>query len=105
MATTQVLHIGQKHKTLKETILFPNRVASEQQSMFLMKRLLAISISCITYLRGLFPESSYGTRYLDGNDISLLLASCLTEATLELVSITRSLIVKRMNTVMNWFMC
>uniref|UniRef100_A0A674J6H7 HORMA domain-containing protein n=1 Tax=Terrapene triunguis TaxID=2587831 RepID=A0A674J6H7_9SAUR len=35
--------------------------------MVLVKRLLAISVSCITYLRGLFPESSYGTRYLDGN--------------------------------------
>ncbi|EMP27593.1 HORMA domain-containing protein 2 [Chelonia mydas] len=34
--------------------------------MVLVKRLLAISVSCITYLRGLFPESSYGTRYLDG---------------------------------------
>ncbi|KAF1409954.1 HORMA domain-containing protein 2, partial [Spheniscus humboldti] len=45
--------------------LFPNKIATEQQSVVLVKRLLAISVSCITYMRGLFPESSYGTRYLD----------------------------------------
>ncbi|NXX56246.1 HORM2 protein, partial [Scopus umbretta] len=45
--------------------VFPNKIATEQQSVVLVKRLLAISVSCITYMRGLFPESSYGTRYLD----------------------------------------
>ncbi|KAF1503275.1 HORMA domain-containing protein 2, partial [Megadyptes antipodes antipodes] len=45
--------------------LFPNKIATEQQSVVLVKKLLAISVSCITYMRGLFPESSYGTRYLD----------------------------------------
>ncbi|KAF7238474.1 HORMA domain-containing protein 2 [Varanus komodoensis] len=85
MATTQVLHIGQKHKTLKETILFPNRVASEQQSMFLMKRLLAISISCITYLRGLFPESSYGTRYLDDMCLKILREDNSCQGSLQIV--------------------
>ncbi|KAF1542136.1 HORMA domain-containing protein 2, partial [Eudyptula minor] len=45
--------------------LFPNKIATEQESVVLVKRLLAISVSCITYMRGLFPESSYGTRYLD----------------------------------------
>ncbi|NXH41889.1 HORM2 protein, partial [Dicaeum eximium] len=45
--------------------LFPESITTEQQSLVLVKRLLAISVSCITYMRGLFPESSYGTRYLD----------------------------------------
>ncbi|NXP06497.1 HORM2 protein, partial [Thinocorus orbignyianus] len=52
--------------------LFPNRVATEQQSVVLVKRLLAISVSCITYMRGLFPESSYGTRYLDDLCLKIL---------------------------------
>ncbi|NXD87960.1 HORM2 protein, partial [Halcyon senegalensis] len=52
--------------------LFPSSVATEQQSMVLMKRLLAISVSCITYMRGLFPESSYGTRYLDDLCLKIL---------------------------------
>nr|XP_056715029.1 HORMA domain-containing protein 2 [Euleptes europaea] len=72
MATAQLVHSGQKPKTSKETVLFPNRVATEQQSTNLVKRLLAISISCITYLRGLFPESSYGTRYLDDMCLKIL---------------------------------
>ncbi|NWI90336.1 HORM2 protein, partial [Pitta sordida] len=45
--------------------LFPEAISTEQQSVVLVKRLLAISVSCITYMRGLFPESSYGSRYLD----------------------------------------
>ncbi|NXG92038.1 HORM2 protein, partial [Stercorarius parasiticus] len=52
--------------------LFPNKIGTEQQSLVLVKRLLAISVSCITYMRGLFPESSYGTRYLDDLCLKIL---------------------------------
>ncbi|NWU35889.1 HORM2 protein, partial [Hylia prasina] len=52
--------------------LFPESIATEQQSLVLVKRLLAISMSCITYMRGLFPESSYGTRYLDDLCLKIL---------------------------------
>ncbi|NXI99672.1 HORM2 protein, partial [Psophia crepitans] len=52
--------------------LFPNQIATEQQSVVLVKRLLATSVSCITYMRGLFPESSYGTRYLDDLCLKIL---------------------------------
>ncbi|NXJ84315.1 HORM2 protein, partial [Trogon melanurus] len=52
--------------------LFPNEIATEQQSVVLVKRLLAISVSCVTYMRGLFPESSYGTRYLDDLCLKIL---------------------------------
>ncbi|NWS57962.1 HORM2 protein, partial [Chunga burmeisteri] len=52
--------------------LFPNKIATEQQSVVLVKRLLAVSVSCITYMRGLFPESSYGTRYLDDLCLKIL---------------------------------
>ncbi|NWU71032.1 HORM2 protein, partial [Pterocles burchelli] len=52
--------------------LFPTEIATEQQSVVLVKRLLAISVSCITYMRGLFPESSYGTRYLDDLCLKIL---------------------------------
>jgi len=55
----------------QEAVLLPDKIATEQQSVVLVKRLLAISVSCITYMRGLFPESSYGTRYLDGNAFNL----------------------------------
>ncbi|NXC70907.1 HORM2 protein, partial [Anhinga anhinga] len=52
--------------------VFPNKIVTEQQSVVLVKRLLAISVSCITYMRGLFPESSYGTRYLDDLCLKIL---------------------------------
>ncbi|NXO62327.1 HORM2 protein, partial [Phainopepla nitens] len=52
--------------------LFPESITTEQQSLVLVKRLLAISVSCITYMRGLFPESSYGTRHLDDLCLKIL---------------------------------
>uniref|UniRef100_A0A8C5IF64 HORMA domain-containing protein n=1 Tax=Junco hyemalis TaxID=40217 RepID=A0A8C5IF64_JUNHY len=55
-----------------EAVLFPESITTEQQSLVLVKRLLAISVSCITYMRGLFPESSYGTRYLDDLCLKIL---------------------------------
>ncbi|NXL22334.1 HORM2 protein, partial [Setophaga kirtlandii] len=59
--------------------LFPESITTEQQSLVLVKRLLAISVSCITYMRGLFPEDSYGTRYLDDLCLKILRedTSCL----------------------------
>ncbi|XP_015733483.1 HORMA domain-containing protein 2 isoform X3 [Coturnix japonica] len=72
MATCQLLMSRQKNKTSKESLLFPNKITTKQQSVALVKRLLAISVSCITYLRGLFPESSYGTRYLDDLCLKIL---------------------------------
>ncbi|NXA11697.1 HORM2 protein, partial [Sapayoa aenigma] len=52
--------------------LFPEAISTEQQSLVLVKRLLAVSVSCITYMRGLFPESSYGTRSLDDLCLKIL---------------------------------
>ncbi|KAJ6659084.1 hypothetical protein lerEdw1_019387 [Lerista edwardsae] len=71
--------------SFQETALFPNRVVTEQQSMALVKRLLAISISCITYLRGLFPESSYGTRYLDDMCLKILREDRSCQGSLQIV--------------------
>ncbi|XP_041276256.1 HORMA domain-containing protein 2 isoform X2 [Onychostruthus taczanowskii] len=70
MAAQQLLK--QKKKPSKEAVLFPESITTEQQSLVLVKRLLAISVSCITYMRGLFPESSYGTRYLDDLCLKIL---------------------------------
>ncbi|NWI57759.1 HORM1 protein, partial [Calyptomena viridis] len=53
-------------------VVFPKIIATEQQSLMLVKRLLAVAVSCITYLRGIFPESSYGTRYLDDVCVKIL---------------------------------
>ncbi|XP_075139614.1 HORMA domain-containing protein 1 [Leptodactylus fuscus] len=54
------------------SVTLPNHTATEQQSLVLVKRLFAISVSCITYLRGLFPEYAYGTRYLEDICVKIL---------------------------------
>ncbi|XP_035759841.1 HORMA domain-containing protein 1 [Egretta garzetta] len=58
---------AQKQRNSVSAVVFPNKISTEQQSLMLVKRLLAVAVSCITYLRGIFPESAYGTRYMDGN--------------------------------------
>ncbi|XP_057600067.1 HORMA domain-containing protein 2 isoform X1 [Hippopotamus amphibius kiboko] len=68
MATAQLSHTTRIHKASKEKI-FPSQITNEHESLVMVKKLFATSISCITYLRGLFPESSYRERHLD--DISL----------------------------------
>ncbi|KAM6434854.1 HORMA domain-containing protein 1 [Liasis olivaceus] len=62
----------QKQRNSLSAAIFPNKIATEQQSLILVKRLLAVSVSCITYLRGIFPESAYGTRYLDDLCVKIL---------------------------------
>ncbi|XP_066887716.1 HORMA domain-containing protein 1 isoform X2 [Kogia breviceps] len=66
MATAQL------QRTSMSALVFPSKISTEQQSLVLMKRLLAVSISCITYLRGIFPERAYGTRYLDDVCVKIL---------------------------------
>ncbi|NXU57407.1 HORM1 protein, partial [Turnix velox] len=53
-------------------VVFPNKISTEQRSLMLVKRLLAVAVSCITYLRGIFPESAYGTRYMDDVCVKIL---------------------------------
>ncbi|GAB1287846.1 HORMA domain-containing protein 1 [Apodemus speciosus] len=53
-------------------LVFPNKISTENQSLMFVKRLLAVSVSCITYLRGIFPERAYGTRYLDDLCVKIL---------------------------------
>nr|XP_020852398.1 HORMA domain-containing protein 2 isoform X1 [Phascolarctos cinereus] len=72
MATSQLFYSIETYKAAKETALFPVQITTEHESLVLVKKLLATSISCITYLRGLFPESSYGTRYLDDLSLKIL---------------------------------
>ncbi|XP_069806564.1 HORMA domain-containing protein 1 isoform X2 [Dendropsophus ebraccatus] len=63
---------AQMHRSSVSTVTLPSRISTEQQSLVLVKRLLAISVSCITYLRGLFPEYAYGTRYLEDICVKIL---------------------------------
>lgn len=51
---------------LKWTGLFPNDLKTEQDSLVFVKRMMAVAVSSITYLRGIFPEEAYRSRYLEG---------------------------------------
>lgn len=39
-----------------------------QESLVFVKRMMAVAVSSITYLRGIFPESAYRSRYLEGEE-------------------------------------
>ncbi|XP_070823009.1 HORMA domain-containing protein 1 [Chaetodon trifascialis] len=62
----------QQVRTSQDTQLLPNQVLSEQQSLVVMKKLLAIAVSGITYLRGLFPEKAYGSKYVEDQKVMIL---------------------------------
>ncbi|XP_053330380.1 HORMA domain-containing protein 1 [Spea bombifrons] len=63
---------AQMQRSAVNSVALPSRVVTEQQSLFLVKRLLAVSVSCIAYLRGLFPESAFGTRYIEDICVKIL---------------------------------
>ncbi|XP_014890667.1 HORMA domain-containing protein 1 [Poecilia latipinna] len=50
----------------------PDEVASEEQSLIVVKRLLAIAVSGITYLRGIFPGRAYGSKYVEDQKVMIL---------------------------------
>ncbi|XP_043116998.1 HORMA domain-containing protein 1 [Puntigrus tetrazona] len=54
----------QKLRPVQSCQMLPAVVSTEQQSLVLVKKLLAIAVSSITYLRGLFPEKAYGNKYV-----------------------------------------
>uniref|UniRef100_A0A8C2BP95 HORMA domain containing 1 n=1 Tax=Cyprinus carpio TaxID=7962 RepID=A0A8C2BP95_CYPCA len=54
----------QKLRPVQSCQMLPDVVSTEQQSLVLVKKLLAIAVSSITYLRGLFPEKAYGRKYV-----------------------------------------
>uniref|UniRef100_A0A674I0M0 HORMA domain-containing protein n=1 Tax=Terrapene triunguis TaxID=2587831 RepID=A0A674I0M0_9SAUR len=74
--------------------LFPREIKTHQQSLVMVKRIMAVAVSSITYLRGIFPEDAYSTHYLEGTKImiskSCFLCVCIS---VSLISIKCSLII------------
>ncbi|KAJ8418930.1 hypothetical protein AAFF_G00004290 [Aldrovandia affinis] len=52
--------------------LFHNGLETQQKSVVFVKRMMALAVSCITYLRGIFPEDAYRSRYLEDLCIKVL---------------------------------
>ncbi|XP_044065453.1 HORMA domain-containing protein 1 isoform X2 [Siniperca chuatsi] len=69
---TNAMACVQQVRTSQDTQLLPNQVLSEQQSLVVIKKLLAIAVSGITYLRGLFPEKAYGSKYVEDQKVMIL---------------------------------
>ncbi|XP_063284072.1 HORMA domain-containing protein 1-like [Pelobates fuscus] len=72
MAALQKIRFPQIQETCGWTELFPDKIETLAQSLVFVKRMMAISVSCITYLRGIFPEDAYSTRYLEDLCINIL---------------------------------
>ena len=49
--------------------VFPADQVTEQKSVLFVKKLLAVAISNITYLRTIFPDNAYADRCIEGFDM------------------------------------
>ncbi|XP_060584894.1 HORMA domain-containing protein 1-like isoform X2 [Ruditapes philippinarum] len=70
MATTVLQKPAEKTGTWGA--IFPNEQISEVQSALFVKKLLAVAVSNIAYLRAIFPEHAFGDRSLEGLSLKIL---------------------------------
>ena len=52
--------------------LFPSRVDTQSESLAFVKRLVAVGVSNIIYLRGNFPDSAFNTHDFEGLTLKIL---------------------------------
>ncbi|XP_074544839.1 zebrafish testis-expressed 38 [Halichoeres trimaculatus] len=52
--------------------LFMSDLKTKQESLVFVKRMMVVAVSSITYLRGIFPEDAYRSRYLEDLCIKIL---------------------------------
>ncbi|XP_065645703.1 HORMA domain-containing protein 1-like [Hydra vulgaris] len=69
MATTQQVR---NQKQGQWSSIFPNEQVTETQSTLFVKKLLAVAVSSISYLRALFPENAFGDRCLEDVNLKIL---------------------------------
>ena len=70
MATTQMMRDETKQSNWAS--IFPPEQATEIKSTLFVKKLLAVAVSSITYLRALFPENAFGDRCLEDVHLKIL---------------------------------
>ncbi|XP_061433514.1 HORMA domain-containing protein 1 [Lethenteron reissneri] len=68
MATAQMI----RPKQSQRMSIIPEKIDTVQQSVVFIKRLIAIAISNITYLRGILPEKAYTTCYIDDLTLKII---------------------------------
>ncbi|XP_041659186.1 zebrafish testis-expressed 38 [Cheilinus undulatus] len=72
MASAEVCVRKSKEEVAEWTGLFQSDLKTEEESLVFVKRMVAVAVSSITYLRGIFPEDSYKSRYLEDLCIKVL---------------------------------
>ncbi|CAG2226903.1 HOP1 [Mytilus edulis] len=70
MSTAQMQRTQEKTSTW--SAIFPNETVTEQQSTLFVKKLVAVAVSNIAYLRAIFPEHSFGDRCLEDLNLKIL---------------------------------
>uniref|UniRef100_A0A672HJF2 Zebrafish testis-expressed 38 n=1 Tax=Salarias fasciatus TaxID=181472 RepID=A0A672HJF2_SALFA len=55
------------------------------ESLLFVKRMMAVTVSYITYLRGIFPEEAYRSKYLEDICLKILRENCKTMAANKMV--------------------
>ncbi|XP_034411166.1 zebrafish testis-expressed 38 [Cyclopterus lumpus] len=78
MATRKMCIRKSKEETAEWTQLFLKDLKTQQESLVFIKRMMAVAVSSITYLRGIFPEDAYKSRYLEDLCIKVLRQDCNT---------------------------
>ncbi|CAG5897025.1 unnamed protein product [Menidia menidia] len=78
MAAAKMCIRKSKEETAEWTGLFLNDLNTKQESLVFVKRMMAVAVSSITYLRGIFPEFAYRSRYLEDLCIKVLRENCNT---------------------------
>ena len=66
--------------------VFPKQHNSATKSCTFVKKLMAVAISNITYLRSIFPEKAFSNRSLDGLPLKILKENSGCEAATDLVN-------------------
>ncbi|XP_034469390.1 zebrafish testis-expressed 38 isoform X2 [Hippoglossus hippoglossus] len=76
MAAGKMCARKNKEETAEWTGLFLNDLKTRQESLVFVKRMMAVAVSSITYLRGIFPEDAYRSRYLEDLCVKVLREDC-----------------------------
>ncbi|KAI5612596.1 zebrafish testis-expressed 38, partial [Silurus asotus] len=73
--------------------LFNQELRTQEQSLVFVKRMLVLAVSTITYLRGIFPEDAYRSRYLEDLCIKVLKENCTTPGACKIVKCCQGIVV------------
>ncbi|AWP04440.1 putative HORMA domain-containing protein 1-like isoform 4 [Scophthalmus maximus] len=76
MAAAKMCLRKNKEETAEWTGLFLSDLRTKHESLVFVKRMIAVAVSSITYLRGIFPEDAYRSRYLEDLCVKVLHEDC-----------------------------